>query len=123
MTVLKRMSEGQEITTITMRRGDDKRFELTVTDKQTGNAVDITGCTIALTLRETLTGAVFHSYDFTLTDPTNGLAEVTIPSADTASLTNTKHEYYFDVQITKTDAALETLIFGEFIVLPDVTYT
>ena len=108
-----------------MYRGDDKIYELEVTDKQTGNAVDITGTTIKLTLRETPTDSIFlqksngpgeHS------DPSNGKTEFAIDAADTSSLSNEKHTYVFDVEITKTDTKVETLLIGKFIIIPEVTY-
>ena len=104
-----------------MHRGDDKKYELEVTDKRTGAAVNITGATIKLTLRETYTGGIFIQKDFTVTDGPNGKAEVVIDAADTSGLDNEKHEYLFDVQIT-ISAKDETLCTGKFIILPDITY-
>lgn len=110
-----------------MYRGDDKIYELTVTDKQTGNPVDITGCTITMTLREDWDEAIFlqktNGAGVTLTDPTNGIAEITIDAADTSGLdVSTQHEYVFDVYILKTTGKGETLLTGKFIVLQEATY-
>ena len=106
----------------TMHRGDDKLYELTVTDKQTGNPVDITGTTTVLTMRGSYTASIFLQKTFTNTDPTNGKAEVAIDAADTSSLQNVQYTYVFDVQITKTSGKDETLLSGKFIILPEVTY-
>ena len=109
---------------LTMHRGDDKIYELTVTNKQTGNAVDITGCTITWTWKEEKEDASYflqksngpgeHS------DPMNGKTEFTIDAADTASLT-AKMTYFWDVEITKTTLKKETLCLGKIRVLLDVT--
>jgi len=104
-----------------MFRGDDKIYELTVVDKQTESPVDITGCTIKMTWKEKKTDETyFLQKTFTLTDPANGKAEVTIDAADTSQLTERK-EFFFDVEITKADGKKETLLEGKFIVLLDVT--
>jgi len=101
-------------------RGDDKIYELTVKDKQTGLVVDITGCTITMTWREHPDGSIFLQRNFTLTDPTNGVAEIEILAADTQSLTE-KKEFFFDVYILKPTGKGETLLKGKFIVELDVT--
>ena len=103
-------------------RGDDKVYEITVKDKVSEIPIDITGCTLKMTLRKTYSDAIFIQKTFVLTDPTNGKAEVAIDAADTASLPNVKAEYLFDVEILKTTAKKETLLFGKFTILPEVTY-
>ena len=103
-------------------RGDDKIYEITVKDKVTEIPVDITGCTLTMTLRKTWTDVVFIQKTFTLTDPVNGKAEVAIDAADTSGLTNEKQEYLFDVEILKTTGKKETLLSGKFSILPEVTY-
>ena len=104
-----------------MYRGDDKLYEVTVTDKDTGSVVDITGCTLKMTWKENKSdSSYFLQKTATLTDPTNGLAEFAIDAADTTSLTE-KKSFFFDVEITKTTGKKETLIEGKFHVLMDVT--
>ena len=100
----------------TMYRGDDKLYELTVKDKETGVVVDITGCTIILYWYSKGTDIVEKQWSFVLTDPTNGLAEVSIAAADTSGLTYARHEFEFKVKITKADLKVETLVSGKFIV-------
>ena len=112
------------MTVFKMYRGDDKIYELTVTDKQTGNPVSIVGCTIKMTWKENIEDETYflqksngpgeHS------DPTNGKTEFTIDAADTSALKE-RTEFYFDVQITKTTTKVETLLKGSFVVLMDVT--
>jgi len=105
-----------------MHRGDDKHYEITVIDRKTRLPVDITGCTLKMTWRATFKGPIQLQKDFTLTDPVNGVAEVMIAHADTANWENAVQEYYFDVQITKTTAEVETLTKGKFVIEPEVTY-
>jgi len=110
---------------INMDRGDDKIYELTVTDKQTGEPVIISGCILTMTWKEDVNQ---DSADLTktngagieLTDPVNGLAEITIDAADTSGFTE-KKEFFFDVFILKTTGKGETLVKGKFVVHLDVT--
>ena len=105
----------------TMHRGDDKLYEITVTDKQTGNPVSINGCTLKMTWKARKTDEeYFLQKTATPTDPGNGKAEFTIDSADTSALT-TEMEYFFDVEIEKTTGKRETLLEGKFIVKLDIT--
>jgi hypothetical protein len=106
-------------------RGNDKIWVLNVTDKSTGDPVDITGCTLTFTVRAVLNGDIFLQKTVgsgvELTDPENGVAEITVDAADTSGLANQSFEYVFDVEITKTDATKETLCVGKFLVFPTVT--
>ncbi|KXH76246.1 MAG: hypothetical protein AM326_03030 [Candidatus Thorarchaeota archaeon SMTZ-45] len=108
-----------------MHRGDDKLYELIVTDKNTGNAVDITGCMLTMTWKENKKDSGYYlqktnGSGITLTDPTNGKAEIAIDKTDTSGLDKYK-EYFFDVYILKTTGKGETLLEGKFKVHEDVT--
>jgi len=107
-----------------MHRGDDKVYELAVTNKVTGAVVDITGCTLTMTWKEALDEAAVltktNGAGITLTDPTNGKAEIAIDAADTSGFTE-KRTFFFDVYILKTTGKGETLVKGKFIVDLDVT--
>lgn len=108
----------------TMTRGDDETFRITITDEDSGLPIDITGCTITLTLRLSYSAAVFLTKSFSLTDPENGIADVTIVSSDTSGLTaGVEHKYKFDIELTNLDTTKETLVKGNFIITPDVTYS
>jgi len=107
-----------------MRRGDDKVYEIVITDKVTKEPVDITGCTLTITWRLTPKSVVFLTKTFTLTDPTNGKATFAIDAIDTSGLdAKREHQYVYDVQVTKTTGKNETVVYGIFTVKPDVTYT
>jgi hypothetical protein len=112
------------MTNFEMSRGDDKKYRITVTDKITKLPVDITGCTLTMTWRKTYTDTVFLQKTFTLVDPPNGIAEVTVDAADTESLpTGERTEFLFDVEIDDTSSLKETIAKGKFAVTPDITYT
>lgn len=111
------------MTILQMNRGDDKKYQLTVYDKKTRVAQNITGATIKFTARETFDDDdKFLDKSFTPTNPSQGLAELTIDAADTSSLDNEKHEYVFDVEIETAGGKKETLLIGTLVVFPDVTY-
>src|SRR3990170_1110030 len=103
---------------LTLRRGNDKTWEITVKNKITGATVDITGCTLTMTVRSNINSAIFWQDDFTLTTPLLGVAEIEIPAAITEALANASYEYVYDVEIVKTDTKKETLVVGKFIILP-----
>lgn len=106
---------------INLYRGDDKVYELTVTNRVTGAIIDITNCTIKWTWKVAKTDAAyFLQKTANLTDPSNGKAEFTIDAADTSSLT-AQQVYCWDVEVTKTTAKKETLCTGKVIVHLDVT--
>ena len=121
----------QDLTTLEMYRGDTPVWELTVTDKQTGAAEDITGYTIWMTAKRAKTDtdaqAVFQisttSGDITITDAVNGLAEVVPPSSATLSLTESV-KLYFDVQVKPpASSRIHTITDGVLVVALDVTQT
>lgn len=112
------------MTTFEMSRGDDKRYRITVTDKITGLPVDITGCTLTMTWRKTFADTIFLQKTFYEIDPMNGVAEVSIDAADTASLpAGERTEFLFDVEMIDTSYLTETITKGKFIVTPDITYS
>lgn len=110
-------------------RGDDKVWILTVTRKDTGAVVDITDCDLVFTVRDNPNGTLLFqktsdpASGIVLTDPTNGVAEITVDYDDTDGLTNEKAEYVYDVEITKSTGKIETVCKGKLTILPDVTYT
>jgi hypothetical protein len=57
-----------------------------------------------------------------LTDPTNGVAEITVDAADTETLSNLNYDYIYDIQITKPTGKIETLVKGSFKVISEVTH-
>jgi hypothetical protein len=88
-----------------------------------GLPIDITGCVIAMKFRYNCkTGTEVDELttaggEITLSDPTAG--EFTIEPLD---INWAIGEYYWDIQITYTDAVVKTYIQGTLKVVQDVTY-
>jgi len=105
---------------ISMVRGDDKAWVLTVALKSDGTVTDITNCSFVFSVKTNFGGSLVLQKSLTLSAPLIGEAELIIDSADTQSLPNEKSEYVFDIQVTKVTGKKETLLRGTFIVLPEV---
>ena len=106
---------------ISMVRGDDKAWVLTVALKSTGVVTDITDCSLVFSVKSEFGGALVLQKSLALSAPLVGEADLIIDAADTQSLPNEKSEYVFDIQVTKVTGKKETLLRGTFIVLPEVT--
>jgi|SRR3989304_1681527 len=113
--------------TIKLVRGDHATFKVTVTDKDAqegSNAFNISGCTLYMTWRSNFQSgnAIFLSKAFTITYPLSGVAYVYLTSGDLLSSSpNVESKYNYDVQITKPDGVIETLVEGRVTVKPEVT--
>jgi hypothetical protein len=89
---------------------------------------DITDCTLILTVRRQNSTVILIQKTtdvddgIVLTDPTNGVAEITVDSADTETLRNLDYNYIYDVQITKPTGKIETLVKGAFKLISEVTH-
>ena len=107
----------------TMFRGDDRSYEITVLDKDTGTPVNITGCVLVMTWKEKITDTnYFLQKEFGLTDPQQGKAIVDIDAADTSGLATERKQFFFDVELTNISTGRkQTLISGKIVVEPDVT--
>lgn len=114
---------------LTLRRGNDKTWTITVKNKITGEAVDIsTALGMTFTVRPTINGAVLITKTvgagITLTDPTNGVAEIAVAAGDTLGLTNAEYNYVYDVQLVHSDGKIETVVEpSKFLILPVVTHS
>ena len=84
--------------------GEDKTWTVTITDS-TGTAVDITGYTFLFTVKRKLNdsdGNALMQKEFTShSDPTNGITEIIINSADTGGLNG---NFFYDYQWKDTSA-------------------
>jgi len=56
------------------------------------------------------------------TDPSNGIAEITVDAEDTETLRNLDYDYIYDIQITKPTGKVETLVKGAFKLISEVTH-
>jgi hypothetical protein len=89
---------------------------------------DITSCTMKFTVRRQNSTAILIQKTtdvddgIVLTDPTNGVAEITVDSADTETLLNLDYPYIYDIEITKPTGKVETLVRGSFKVLAELSH-
>lgn len=79
--------------------GRHKRLNLTVRDAG-GSIVDLTGSTVEFAMARKAGGNVVLSVAGTLTDPTNGKAQVNIIDTDLDPLPNLDGEFFFEVVVT-----------------------
>lgn len=108
---------------MSMYRGDDKTINLTFT--QDGSALDISGSTVTLTLknstRDSDVDAVLQKTVTSHSDPTNGITAVSITHDESDGLVPA--DYTYDIQIQLADDSVSTVVKGTFSVLADVTRT
>jgi len=102
-------------------RGDSKADKFSITDKEDGSAVDLTGCTFLLTLdsrkNPTDTSTQIYQLTGTVSDPTSGVVTFA-PSTTQANLVG---YYYYDVQMTDAAGAVSTLVSGKYLYKQDIT--
>ena len=108
---------------ITWYRGDSFPIELTIKDKATGNAVDITGYAFKLTVDELQdppdTSTKKFSVDGVLDGtPSTGKVAFTPSTTDTAIL---PADYYYDVQMTDASSNIRTIAKYKFTISQDIT--
>jgi hypothetical protein len=116
---------------ITLTRGDTRRFRFTVKDPSTGALADITTwqkfwVTARYNTWDSNAAPVFvltsDSQGLALIDPVNGLVEGTLSPTHTAGLTSQEWILYGDIQGKDGAGNIWTISRGHFIVLPDVTF-
>jgi len=89
---------------------------------------DITSCTMKFTVRRQNSSAILiqkttDAFDgIVFTDPSNGIAEITVDAEDTETLRNLDYDYIYDIQITKPTGKVETLVKGAFKLISEVTH-
>ena len=99
-------------------QGDNKTYELTVKNRA-GAVVDITSGTIKFTVKKLLddtatiiTKTTAEATEVTITDGSNGVAEIYVVPADTA--TEERGEYEYDVEYTAVSGKKYTIIVSRF---------
>jgi len=101
-------------------RGDDRNYNLIFVDEDDA-ALDITGWTIFITVKEKLTDADDDAKIKavgTITDAAGGLASFTFTAAQTYDLDG---NYHYDIQIKKADGKIFTVTSGKVKVKKDTT--
>jgi hypothetical protein len=105
---------------IKVYRGDDKDIVLTITDG--GTPLNITGYKVYMTVKtsteDTDANAKIAKTVTSHTTPASGITTVSLTNTDTDI---SPGSYYYDVQYKDTNNKIKTIIFGDFVVLPDVT--
>lgn len=110
------------MTDLTMIRGDDESFELTLVD-DAGDPFDLTDCALYFTVGDLFTksigaGITVDPDGDPAPDPTTGVAVISVAAADTADLPDRRVAYdYAVVVVTDTDLT-KTPVRGRFIVVP-----
>jgi len=103
-------------------RGDTREYLLTFTDAQ-GDAIDITGWKIYFTMKNSSGNNddnCLVKKDITShTSPTEGKSTILLSHADTDSMH--PGDYYYDIQIKKTDGTIYTVATGKAPILADIT--
>lgn len=107
---------------IEMYRGDSYPITFTVTDKDTGEAIDLTGASAILTV-DTLkspvdnTTKVFSVNGVIDADPLTGKVSFTPTTGNTATV----GRYFYDVQLTLPGGSVRTIAKSTFTITMDIT--
>lgn len=108
--------------TIFVKKGDDSVITVTFLDSS-GAAINITGATVFLTVKEKLSNidddAVIAIDQTTHTDPTHGITQITIDSTTSASLD--EKNYFYDIRLKQSGGLISTTDTGIFNVSQTVT--
>jgi hypothetical protein len=112
-----------------MIRMDTYAFQIAVV--LNGSPVNLAGGTLEYTAKWAVTdpdaAAVIQLSTATsgivVTDATNGLATITIPSSGTSSLPYRTSILYHDVRFTDSTGAVHTILYGTLTVKPNVSRT
>jgi len=101
-------------------RGDDRNYNLIFKDAD-GVAIDITGWTIFVTVKEKINDSdddAKIAIEATITNAVGGLATFSFTDVQTYELNG---DYYYDVQIKKADGAIFTVTSGRIKIKRDIT--
>ena len=111
---------------LTLRQGADFG-PMTLTFTAGGAPVDLTGCTLAAQLRKTALGAAHASFEVDVTDPTNGVATLSMESGLTRGLSagetmdDPKSQYVWDLKLLDSLGRVSTPLWGNVTVFRLVT--
>lgn len=110
-------------TNFSMYSGDTRRVRVTVVDTN-GDPVDLTGSSITWSLSSDSTATGSQAITYTLSDnvalidAVNGIFEVTIVPAATASITGDKR--YHEAELTESDGTVTTVMTGTITIKDDL---
>jgi hypothetical protein len=101
--------------------GDDMVIEVTVTDRNTGAGVDLTGASarFAIAMRGSLKTVCTKATGsgINVTDPEDGILEVELVAADTESLAGT---YDYELQVVDASGNRSTPLYGTIAIRRDI---
>lgn len=94
-----------------MVEGDDRDFNLTFTNADTGSAIDITGWTIKVRVKENVyeTESLISKNITSHTDAANGETSFSFTDTDTEDLEGKK---YYDIKVVKDTGDKQTVLRG-----------
>jgi len=109
--------------TLRMYRGDSYPISITISDSETGLAIDITGYSFKLTVNSDQNPTSITNQKFTVvgildSDPTTGKVSFTPTSLNTDISPAT---YYYDIEMTDASNNIKTIAKSTFIILQDIT--
>lgn len=98
--------------------GDTFDYAITVSDDS--GAIDLTGSTIKLSIKESESSTAYLvQATATLDDPVNGLASFYIEASTMEAVTVGTRKY--DIEWTDASGKKETILIGNFVVVQDIT--
>jgi hypothetical protein len=105
-----------QIQTINYKYGDTYAKEITIKNKTTGAAVDITGNTFTLNIYSTQAGeTATYTIAGTITDAANGVVRFPITTTES----NNEGVFYYDIKMN--DGSIKTIIQGQWNFVRDIT--
>lgn len=93
-------------------------LELQMAD-ESGNALDMTGCTAASQIRQSHTSAAYSAIFTCAVDVPNALITLTLTGAQTAAISHRKGVW--DVELTYQDGTIQRLLEGQVTINPEAT--
>ena len=91
---------------IKLVQGDTRpQIQVTLTDENTGNVIDVTGATIKMFFRAVGISGILDTLDGVITDAPNG---VVVFAWNSNTLASAEGQYEGEVQVTFSDATIQT---------------
>jgi len=109
-------------------KGDSPNIVLTVKNSSTGVAIDITGYTFYMMVKESPDDAdgdaKINKIVTSHSDPTNGVTTISLSTEDTAqTVSSSTQKYVYDIRMKDTSNNITTLMKGNFKVLKPIRDT
>lgn len=109
--------------TITIKRNNDRTYNTTVKNKDTGAPIDITDYTLVFSVKRNRDdaddAAIIHFVNTTHTVPAEGTTYITIDASETEDVETGK--YYYDILLIGSNQKRSSSLTGLFIVEQEIT--